>query len=223
MPPLGWCALALVGAGLASALLFAPGTGSQGDNFRIAAIHYPATWASQGISIAIGMLSALTLRYRNRLTAMLAGALTPTGIMFTLLSLWTEALWQRSARGAWWSWNAEVASQMMLLLLLGGFVAVRAMIDDPRRGDRAGALLAVVGAVNLPVLYFSLSWWELLRHQAPLAAHPPMSDALAVATLLVGAGFAAYAAFAALKRARCLIAERNAFSRTLRHLLEIHA
>lgn len=223
VPPLGWCALALVGSGLATALLFAPGTGPQGDSIRIAAIHYPASWVSLAIYITIGVLSVLTLRHRNRLTAMLAGALAPTGIMFTLLALWTESLWQRPASGIWWSWNAEAVSQMLLLFLLAGFIAIRAMIDDPRRGDRSGALLAVMGAVNLPVLYFSLYWWDMLRNVPPPALRAPMSDALAAGTLLIGAGFVAYAAFASLKRARCVIAERNAFSRALRRMLEIPA
>lgn len=217
--PLAWSAMALLGAGLGVALLLAPTNPAQGDAFRIAAIHYPAAWVALGAYLAIGTLSALTLRYHSRLTAMLAGALAPTGMLFTLLALWTEALWRRPVRGTWWAWNAEVVSQLMLLFLLGGFVALRFAIDDPRRADRACALLALIGLGNLPILYFSLHWWDVIRYEAPMST-PPMSAALMAAAALIGAGFAAYAASAALKRVRCFIAERDALARSLRRLLE---
>lgn len=218
--PLAWSAMALLGAGLGVALLLAPTNPAQGDAFRIAAIHYPAAWVALGAYIAIGALSVLTLRYRSRLTAMLAGALAPTGMLFTLLALWTEALWRRPVRGEWWVWNAEAVSQLMLLFLMGGLVALRFALDDPRRADRAAALLALIGLGNLPVLYFSLHWWDVLRHEAPMSVPPAMSATLAVAAALIGTGFAAYAASAALKRVRCLIAERDALARSLRRLLE---
>lgn len=222
-PAFAWAALALVGGGLATALLLATNPPGHGDTFRIAAIHYPAAWASLGIYLAMGVLSAVTLRHHNRLTSMLAAALAPTGLLFTLLALWTEALWRKPLRGVWWIWDAEAVSQLMLLFLMGGFVALRAMLDDPRRADRAAALLAVMGVANLPVLYFSLHWWDLLHHEASLAAVPPMPGLLLAAAVLVGAGFAAYAIHAALKRARCLIAERQALARDLRRLLESEA
>lgn len=216
--PLAWSATALVGAGLAVALLLAPTNLAQGDALRIATIHYPAAWVALGAYVAIGALSAVTLRYRSRLTATLAGALAPTAMLFTLLALWTQALWLKPVRGIWWVWNAEAVSQLMLLFLLGGFIALRFAIDDPRRADRACALLALIGLGNLPVLYFSLHWWDVIRYEAPMSTLP-MSAPLAAA-VLIGAGFAAYAASAALKRARCLIAERDALGRSLRRLLE---
>lgn len=219
--PLGWAALVLTVAGLGAALVLAPEGQEPGDKFRIGAVHYPAVWASLCIYLTIGALSAVTLRHRCRLTAMLAAALAPTGVLFTLLALWTESLWRRPSIGTWWAWDAEAISQLMMLFLFGGFLAVRAMFDDPRRGDRAGALLAVLGAVNLPVLYFSLHWWDLMRVGVPPPA--PLSGTFAVATVITGAGFAAYAAFAMFKRVRCLIAERNAFARNLRRMLEVDA
>ena len=123
-------------------------------------------------------------------------------------------------RGLWWVWDAASISQLLMLFLFGGFLALRAMIDDPRRAERAGALLALLGAANLPVLYFSLYWWDVLRHEAHRDAGPAMGAATLAATVLIGAGFAAYAAFAALKRVRCLIAERDALARSLRRSLE---
>lgn len=213
-PVCGWSAAVLFAAGLVFALLLAPTSTVQGDTFRIAAIHYPAAWASLSIYLTIGVLSAITLRHHSRLTAMLANALAPTGLLFTMLALWTEALWRKPVRGVWWVWDAEAVSQLMLLLLLGGYIALRAMIDDPRRADRAASLLALLGVANLPVLYFSLHWWDLQRRETAIAVVPAMSQPLAVAALLIGASFGAYAAFAALKRARCLISERDALARS---------
>lgn len=219
--PLGWAALVLTVAGLGAALVLAPDGQEPGDKFRIGAVHYPAAWASLCIYVTIGALSAVTLRHRSRLTGILAAALAPTGVLFTLLALWTESLWRRPSSGTWWAWDAEAVSQLMMLFLFGGFIAVRAMIDDPRRADQAGALLAVLGTVNLPVLYFSLHWWDMTRVGVPTPA--TFSGAFTMATVLTGAGFAAYAAFAMLKRVRCLIAERNAFARNLRRMLEVDA
>lgn len=222
-PGFGWCAAALVAVGLATALLPAAANTPHGDAMRIAAIHYPAQWVSLAIYVAIGALSAITLRHRSRLAAMLANAAAPTGMLFTLLALWTGALWRKPFRGVWWTWDAESLSQLMLLMLLGGFVAVRAMIDDPRRADRACSLIAVVGLANLPVLYFSLHWWDVTRREAAAAAVPELTGIALAAALVVGAGFVAHTAFVTMKRARCLIAERTALARTLRGLLELPA
>ena len=219
-PVLGWAAVILIGAGLAVGLLMAPRDAEQGDIFRVAALHRPAAALAVAIYAAIAVLSIATLRLRAKVAAMLAGALAPTGVLFTLLALWTEALWRRPVQGAWWAWEAESVSQLLMLFLYGGFIALRAMIDDPRRADRAGALMALLGAANLPVLYFSLYWWDVLRRGPAVATRPEMTPALFLAALLVGAGFAAYAAFAALKRVRCLIAEREALARSVRRMTE---
>jgi heme exporter protein C len=183
-------------------------------------LHYPAAWLSLLLYIAIGALSVLTLRRDTRLAAMLASAIAPTGALFTFLALWTEALWRKPVRGIWWVWDAESASQLMMLALFAGFIGLKALIDDPRRADRAGALLAVLGAASLPVLYFSLHWWDLLRGETVAAREPAMSGALFLATVMVGLGFAAHATAVALRRTRCLIAERDALSRQLRRMLE---
>lgn len=219
-PALGWAAVALIGAGLAVGLLFAPADSGQGDIFRVVVLYRPAAMLSVGIYAAIGILSVATLRYHARLAAMMAGALAPTGVLFTLLALWTDALWRRPVQGAWWAWEAESVSQLLLLFLYGGYLGLRAMIDDPRRAESAGALLAVLGAANLPVLYFSLHWWDALRRGPVAVAQPYMTPYLFLAAVMVGAGFAAYAAFAALKRVRCLIAERDALARSVRRTME---
>lgn len=219
-PGCGHAAVVLVALGLVVGLALASTVPPQGETSRVAALHYPAAWTSLGVYLAIGALSAITLAHDSRVAAMLAAALAPTGALFTLLALWTEALWRKPLRGVWWAWDAEAIAQLLLLFLYAGFIGLKSMIDDPRRGERSGALLAVLGVANLPVIYFSLHWWDVMRHEAARAVTPPMTPSLLAAAALLGAGFAAYVAHAALKRVRCLIAERDALTRSLRRLPE---
>lgn len=222
-PAFGWLGAALIAAGLATALLIAPRPTEQGDIFRLAAIHRPAAGVALAIYLGIGALSLVTLRTGGQAAATFAAALAPTGMMLTLLALWTEALWRKPLRGLWWIWDAASASQLLLLFLLGGVIAIRAMIDDARRGDRAAALLAVMGLVNLPVLFLSLRWWDLLRHETARASAPAMGGLLLGGAVLLGLGFAAYAMHTAIKRARCLVIERRTLALGLRRLQESEA
>jgi heme exporter protein C len=218
-PPLALASAALIATGLALGLGAAPAEAGQAGSFRIAVLHYPAAWLSFVLYLAIAALSAITLLRNERAAAIVANAIAPTGILFTLIALWTEALWRKPIQGVWWVWDAQAVSQLMLMFLFGGIVALRAMIDDPRRADRAAALLALVGMANLPVLYFSIRWWDAL-HRGPRAAAPPMTGTLALACVAMGAGFAVYAVFAVLGRARCAVAEREVLERSMRELRE---
>lgn len=218
-PALAVAAAVLLALGLVLGMGFVPEDAAQRGSFRIAVIHYPAAWMSFVLYLAAAVVSIVTLARHERAAAIVANAIAPTGILFTLIALWTEALWRKPLRGLWWAWDAEAVSQLMLMFLFGGLVALRAMIDDPRRADRAAALLALVGAANLPVLYFSIRWWDALQ-RAPQAPVPAMRGALALATLLVGSGFAAYAVFAVLGRARCAVTEREVLARSMHELRE---
>lgn len=211
-------ALVMIVAGLAVGLVLAPAT-VQGEVSRVAVLHGPAAGVALGIYALLAALAIATLRQDSRTAPVVAAALLPTGLLFTLLALWTEALWRRPLQGAWWVWDARSMAQLMLLFLYGGALALRALLDDPRRADRAAALFVLLGLGNLPILYFSLHWWDQLRHVRTVEA-PPMGAALAVAEALVTAGFACYAAQAAARRVRCLVAERDAAAREVRRLME---
>jgi heme exporter protein C len=217
-PPLALASAVLIATGLALGLGAAPAEAGQAGSFRIAVLHYPAAWLSLMLYLAIAALSAITL-LRNERAAIVANAIAPTGILFTLIALWTQALWRKPIQGVWWVWDAQAVSQLMIMFLFGGIVALRAMIDDPRRADRAAALLALVGMANLPVLYFSIRWWDAL-HRGSRAAVPPMSGTLALACVAMGAGFAVYAVYAVLGRTRCAVAEREVLARSMRELRE---
>src|SRR5438874_4114597 len=112
--------------------------------------------------------AAIGLAFNTRLSHMMATALAPTGALFTFIALWTGSLWGKPTWGAWWVWDARLTSELILLFLYLGYMALVAAIDDTRRADKAGALLAIVGVVNVPIIYFSVVWWNTLHQGSSL-------------------------------------------------------
>jgi len=140
-----------------------------------------------------------------------ARAIAPTGAMFTFIALWTGALWGKPTWGAWWVWDARLTSELILLFLYLGYIALVEAIDDPRRADQAGALLSLVGAVNVPIIYFSVKWWNTLHQGASvsIAAAPKMASTMLMAMLLMSLAFWAYAFAVVFTRARAIVLERE--------------
>lgn len=168
--------LILIFIGLYYGFVKAPPDYQMGDSARIMFIHVPAAWMSMWIYVVMCIYAIIGLVWRTRLSDMMAGALAPTGAMFTFLALWTGALWGKPTWGAYWVWDARLTSELILLFLYFGFISLRAAIDDPQRAARASALLACVGVINVPIIYFSVKWWNTL--------HQPMTvDVSGKATL----------------------------------------
>jgi heme exporter protein C len=142
---------------------------------------------------------------------MMATALAPTGALFTFVALWTGALWGKPTWGTWWVWDARLTSELLLLFLYFGFMALQAAIDDPRRADKAGAVLALVGVVNIPVIYYSVQWWNTLHQGASVSLKSAPTMAATMFTGMIVMVFAcwAYAIAVALWRVRCIILERE--------------
>ena len=165
------------------------------------------TVATMSGSRAIGSLG---LVLRTRLSSMMASALAPTGALFTALALWTGALWGKPTWGTWWVWDARLTSELLLLFLYLGFIALESAIEDPRRAERACALLAVVGVVNIPVIYFSVQWWNTLHQGASvsLTAAPSMAMTMLLGMLLMTLACWMYSICVALIRVRCIVRER---------------
>jgi len=158
-----WFAVAaaiLFSIGLYIGFFVAPVDAQQGEFYRIMFIHVPASILSMFLYLVMAGYAALGLIFNTRLSAMMASAIAPTGALFAFISLWTGALWGKPMWGAWWLWDARMTSELILLFLYLGFIALHASIDDPRRADRAAALLAIVGSVNVPIIYFSVQWWN---------------------------------------------------------------
>ncbi len=211
IPWLGMMAVTLGIAGLTLGLVLAPTDAQQGDAYRIIFVHVPVAWMSMIIYLAMAFWAAVSLIFNARLAAMLALALAPTGAAMTFLALWTGALWGRPTWGAWWVWDARLTSELVLLFLYAGFLALHAAIDDVRRADRAAALLALIGVVNVPIIYFSVVWWNTLHQGASinLTRAPSMAAVMLAGMLLAALALWCYCIAVVLARTRVLILERE--------------
>jgi heme exporter protein C len=210
--PAFWAAFAvLAAAGLYVGFFRAPTDATQGDAYRIIFIHVPAAWMSMVLYIAMAFWAAVGWAFNARLASIVARAVAPTGAIFTFLALWTGAFWGKPAWGTWWVWDARLTSELILLFLYAGFLSIVSAIDEPRRADRAGALVAIVGSVNVPIIYFSVKWWNTLHQGATitLTTAPKMASSMLVAMLLMTLAFWAYAFAVVFVRARALVLERD--------------
>ena len=207
-----WFATAVIlgVAGLYMGFVVAPTDAQQGEVYRIIFIHVPASWMSMFIYFVMACYGGVSLTFNTRLAAMMARALAPTGAMFTFVALWTGAFWGRPTWGTYWVWDARITSELVLLFLYVGFIALANAFEDPRRGDRASALLALIGLVNLPIIYFSVLWWNTLHQGSTVKfSGTSMHVAMLWAMLLMALAFWAYAIGMSLVRVRAIILERE--------------
>ena len=210
--PLAFLAAAVLTAvGLYLGFWIAPADFQQGQAYRIIFVHVPASWMSMVIYAAMAFWAWLGLSFKTRVSGMMTQALAPTGALFCFLSLWTGALWGKPMWGAWWVWDARLTSELILLFLYLGYIALTRAIDDPRRADRAGAVVALVGVVNVPIIYFSVKWWNTLHQGASvsLTKSPSMAAVMLWAMLVMTLAFWAYAVGMAFYRVRQTILERE--------------
>jgi heme exporter protein C len=211
IPWFAWLAAALTIAGLYVGFFVAPTDATQGEAYRIIFIHVPAAWMSMFLYLVMAGWAGVGLALNTRLSGMMASAIAPTGAMFTFLALWTGALWGRPTWGAYWVWDARLTSELVLLFLYLGFIALKSAIPDPVRSDRAGAILALVGVVNVPIIYFSVQWWNTLHQGASvsLTRAPSMAATMLLGMLLMALAAWMYSIATALARVRAIILERE--------------
>ncbi len=209
-------------AGLYIGFFVAPTDFQQGEGYRIIFIHVPAAWMSMFIYVVMAFWSAIGLAWNTRLSFVMARALAPTGAMFTFVALWTGAFWGKPMWGAWWVWDARLTSELILLFLYVGVMALQAAIDDPRRADRAGALLNLVGVINVPIIYFSVKWWNTLHQgsSVSLTRAPSMAQTMLWGMLIMALAAWMYTIAVALVRARTLVLERERQTEWVRVQLE---
>jgi len=215
-------AAVLCAVGLYISFFVAPTDFQQGEGYRIIFIHVPAAWMSMFIYVIMAFWSAIGLAWNTRLSFTMARALAPTGAMFTFVALWTGAFWGKPMWGAWWVWDARLTSELILLFLYVGYMALQAAIDDPRRADRAGALLNLVGVINIPIIYFSVKWWNTLHQgsSVSLTRAPSMAKIMLWGMLIMALAAWMYTIAAALARARTLLLERERQTEWARAQLE---
>ena len=210
-------------AGVYIGLVVAPTDATQGDSYRIIFIHVPAAWMSMFLYIVMAGWSAMALGFNARLSAMMAQAIAPTGALMTFIALWTGAFWGRPTWGTYWAWDARMTSELILLFLYLGIIALRNAIDDARRADRACAVLALTGVVNIPIIYFSVYWWNTLHQGATvsLTRAPSMASVMLAGMLIMAFAAWFYAIAAILTRVRTIIVERERGSAWVAALREV--
>lgn len=219
----GLASLLLI-AGLYISFAVAPTDFQQGEAYRIIFIHVPAAWMSMFIYLVMAAWAGVGLALNARLSSMMAQALAPTGALFTVIALVTGSLWGKPMWGAWWVWDARLTSELILLFLYLGFIALQAAIDEPRRADRAGALLALVGAVNVPIIYFSVRWWNTLHQGASVSVTtaPKMATIMLTGMLLMALACWLYTIAVTLSRLRSIILERERRADWVKALREVN-
>ena len=197
--------------GLTIGLLIAPSDHQQGESYRIIFIHVPAAWMSMIIYLAVAFWAAIGLIFNARLASMFALALAPTGALMTFIALWTGSLWGKPTWGTYWVWDARLTSELILLFLYLGFLSLHASIEDTRKADRSTAVLAIVGVVNIPIIYFSVKWWNTLHQGASvsLTKAPTMATQMLTGMLIMTVAFWAYSFALSFYRCRTLILERE--------------
>ena len=208
-------------AGLYIGFFVAPTDFQQGESYRIIFIHVPAAWMSMFIYVVMAFWAGAGLTFNTRLSSMMAHALAPTGALMTFVALWTGALWGKPTWGTWWVWDARLTSELILLFLYVGYMSLAASIDDVRRADKASAVLALVGVVNVPIIYFSVQWWNTLHQGASvsLTRAPSMATSMLTGMLLMVLAFWMYTIAVSLLRVRAIIRERERSSEWARDVL----
>ena len=211
IPWFAWGAGLLTVWGLYISFFLAPTDFQQSEAYRIIFIHVPAAWMSMFIYLVMAFWGAIGLAFNTRLSFMMARALAPTGALFTFIALWTGAPWGTPMWGAWWVWDARLTSELILLFLYVGIIALWAAIDDVKRGDRAGSLLTLIGAINVPIIYFSVKWWNTLHQGSSinLTKAPSMAAIMLQGMLVMAIAAWLYTIAVALVRVRRIILERE--------------
>ena len=214
LPWCGWTAAIVLAVGLYLSLVAAPPDYQQGDTVRIMFVHVPAAWMALSVYLFVAVASAVALVWRHPLAEVAARAAAPIGAAFTFVCLATGSLWGRPMWGAWWVWDARLTSVLVLFFLYLGYIALVNAFDDPSRGGRAGSVLALVGVVNLPIIKFSVDWWNTLHQPASVMriGGPRIDISMLVPLLVMAAGFSLLFVALLMLRMRTVLNERKAMA-----------
>jgi heme exporter protein C len=212
LPFLAVATVLVLAVGLYQALVVAPPDYQQGESVRIMFVHVPAAWMALLVYLVIALASAVALVWRHPLAEIAAQAAAPLGAAFTLVCLVTGSLWGRPMWGTWWAWDARMTSVLVLFFLYLGYIALVNAFDDMGRGARAGSVLALVGVVNLPIIKFSVDWWNTLHQSESVfrMGGPTIDVSMLVPLLVMAVGYMLLFATLLLVRMRTALNERKA-------------
>ncbi|WP_333688309.1 heme ABC transporter permease [Methylococcus capsulatus] len=220
IPWLGTITVLLFVTGLYFGLFKAPPDYQQGESYRIMFVHVPAAWMSMFIYTFMAVLYAIHLIWNIKLADVMASSSAAMGASFTFLALLTGSLWGKPMWGTWWVWDARLTSELILLFLYLGYIALVSAIDDKRTAARAGGLLILVGVVNIPIIHYSVEWWNTL-HQGPTVTKldkPSIHPSMLLPLLLMALAFQCYYFTLVLVRARTELLERERRSAWIKEL-----
>jgi heme exporter protein C len=210
-PWFAWPAALIILASAYGGLVLAPPDYQQGDGFRIIYVHAPSAWMSMFIYSAMAVAAAVGLIWRMKIAHAFAASCAPVGASFTFLALVTGSLWGKPMWGTWWVWDARLTSELILLFLYLGYMALRASYDDTQRADRASAVLAIVGFVNVPIIHYSVVWWNTLHQGATVTKldRPSIDPAMLIPLLSMIVGFMLFFAAVTCDRLSAEILKRE--------------
>ncbi len=203
-------------------LFVAPTDYQQGESYRIIFVHVPAAWMSLFIYVVMAISAAIGLIWQIRLADTIAAASAPIGAWFTFLALVTGSLWGKPMWGTYWVWDARLTSELILLFLYFGYMALQSAIEDQRTADKASGLLAIVGVVNIPIIHYSVEWWNTLHQGATVAKFdkPSMHIDMLIPLLVLAVAAKLFYATMVLVRARNEVLYRDRNRRWVRELIE---
>ncbi len=209
-------------AGLYGGLVLAPADYQQGESFRIIYVHVPAAWMSMFIYVVMAFCGIVILVWRMKMAEIVLSCSAPIGASFTFLALVTGSLWGKPMWGTYWVWDARLTSELILLFLYLGVIGLYGAIDDKRVAARAVAILSIVGVVNIPIIHFSVEWWNSL-HQGPTVTKfdkPSIDIRMLIPLLLMALAFQIYYVIALFQAARAAILQRERNSRWVEELVK---
>jgi heme exporter protein C len=214
--------LILLLAGVYYGLFVAPPDYQQGESYRIMYIHVPAAWMSMFIYVVMAVSGLISLVWRIKMTEIFVISSATVGASFTFLALVTGSLWGKPMWGAWWVWDARLTSELILLFLYLGIIALHSAIEDKRVAARAISILALVGVVNIPIIHYSVEWWNTLHQTASVTKFdkPSMDISMLIPLLLMALSFKLYYGAVVLMRARAELLERDRNTRWVQELVE---
>jgi heme exporter protein C len=210
-PWFAWSAAVLILAGLYDGLVLAPPDYQQGDGFRIIYVHVPTAWLSQMIYVWMAVAAAVGLIWRIKVAHGVAAACAPIGASFTAVALGTGMLWGKPMWGAYWVWDVRLTTELLTLFLYLGYMGLRASFDDLQRADRASAVLAIVGVVNVPIVKYSVVWWNSLHQGSSLSltGKDTIATPMLIPLLVSMLGFTLYFGAVLLVRLRAEVLRRE--------------
>jgi heme exporter protein C len=225
MPWFAWPAGFLILGGLYFGLIASPADYQQGETVRIMYVHVPSAWMAMFVYSSMAIASAVGLIWKHPLAHLSAEAAAPIGACFTFICLFTGSLWGKPMWGTWWVWDARLTSVLVLFFLYLGYMALNSAFDDPSRGERSAAILALIGFINVPIIKFSVDWWNTLHQPASVVkmSGPAIHGSMLVPLLMMAVGFSLFFCAVLLIRMRALMLARRARGLTLAGLHDMAA